>query len=196
MPTENVVRLVEETKTLLEEVEAGNPDRAAWIAIQDRVRRICEALSSRLEASKRLGKSPSEISDEAGARSPLRDPEKRKAVLEGLSDAEIRDLAVEASRRLSIEEREDLIYQRTREEIEEVEHLARCKTEVEHLARCKTEVALDALSLRIRCYGDVPISRFESQKFPLIVQLGEIGLGRTDLDEELREILESGEPDA
>ncbi len=101
--------LVEETKTLIAEVESGETAHAAWLAIQDRVKRLNEG-RTQVEVGKLIGRSGDWVGeivrwepndrrptpfggdfratknrDVVGARSALRDPVKRKAAIEQLA---------------------------------------------------------------------------------------------------------------
>ena len=110
MPAETVENLVEETKTLIEEVEAGNPDHAAWLAIRDRVEQLAEDRTED-EVGELLSKSRRWVHDvlawahhdvpspfakpgrdrvnvKYGAKKALRDPEIRKQVIEALTPEE------------------------------------------------------------------------------------------------------------
>src|SRR5262245_16315048 len=106
--------LVKETKALIKEVEAGNTEHAAWVAIQDRVQRLKED-RSQAEVAELLGKGRSwvqqvlrwdaaraasphgeqarpgmrESTDKAAARKVLADPKTRQEVLENLPDEHI-----------------------------------------------------------------------------------------------------------
>lgn len=122
MPSENLDALVDETKALWAEVEAGNTDHAAWIAIQDRVRTLTQdrsqAEAARLlgrdatsvgellrwdrrsltpwSTDSKLGKSKQEISQRSAAKTIMRDPKQRSQVIKSLTPDEIKSIAVEA----------------------------------------------------------------------------------------------------
>jgi hypothetical protein len=106
--TTNEAALVEETKALIDEVESGATAHAAWVAIQDRVKQLYED-HTQAEISELIGKNPSWVSDlirwepssrptpfggdhratknrdTVGAKTALRDPDKRAKVLGELS---------------------------------------------------------------------------------------------------------------
>lgn len=114
--------LVEETKALIKEVEAGTTDRAAWIAIQDRVKRLAKG-RTQTEVGRLIGKDRRWVSEllawvsaaadspfsaaargrdadrnARGARNVLVDPEQREKILTSLPDRdldEIRETAAE-----------------------------------------------------------------------------------------------------
>lgn len=115
MATKENGALVEETKALIREVEAGDTDRAAWIAIQDRIKRLYEGRTQR-EVGELIGKhyrwvqnvltwdahrdvhSPHggpvarERREKSVAKKALRNSESRKQVLADLSKDELREV--------------------------------------------------------------------------------------------------------
>jgi hypothetical protein len=103
--------LVEETKALIDEVEAGQPEHAAWLAIQDRVQRLHAEVGSNRKVGKLIGKGETWVRDvlkwdardrarpfggaeknakryEQQARKVLTDPAKRKAAIEEIAKAD------------------------------------------------------------------------------------------------------------
>lgn len=104
--------LVKETKALIKEVESGETAHAAWVAIQDRVKRLYKTRTER-EVAGLLGKASSWVHDvlvwdggidlpfsasargrdqdrnTRGAKTALRDPEARKQVIASLDADEI-----------------------------------------------------------------------------------------------------------
>ena len=103
--------LVEETRALIREVESGETDRAAWIAIRDRVEELCRD-RTQAEVGGLLDKPPTWVSDmigwspgsrstpfggdyrgnlpshRAAAKRLLRDPEQREKVIAALTPEE------------------------------------------------------------------------------------------------------------
>ena len=108
--------LVAETRALIEEVESGQTAHAAWVAIQDRVKRLYEG-RTQAEVGELIGKKATwvgavlawdpgrpelpharkgagvERGDKAAAKKVLRDPEARSNVIESLSEEERLELA-------------------------------------------------------------------------------------------------------
>lgn len=108
--------LVEETRALIQEVESGDTAHAAWVAIQDRVQRLCEG-RTQTEVASLVGKSQTWVSEllswdyrdhdkptpKAGPRKPewnqatakkvLADPEQRTKVIESFTEEERIEIA-------------------------------------------------------------------------------------------------------
>jgi len=109
MNTKERNALVKETKALIKEVEAGQPEHAAWVAIQDRVRQLHAEVGSNRKVGKLIGKGETWVRDvlrwdardrarpfggeaknalryeqneRTVARKVLTDPEKRKQAIE------------------------------------------------------------------------------------------------------------------
>jgi hypothetical protein len=119
--TDHVTELVEETKALIKEVEAGDTANAAWLAIQDRVRRISDGRTQR-ETGRLLSKSDTWVStvlawdfqdpktptphagprgaqrEASTAKKVLRDPEQRRQVIADLDHNERAELVNEVAK--------------------------------------------------------------------------------------------------
>lgn len=137
--------LVKETKALIKEVEAGNTDHAAWVAIQDRVKLLAASRTHRQVGASLdkdatwvtkvlqwrgddhhhlpLGGPKQDVAQsKSRAKKALRDPEIRAKVIADLKPEERAKVASEAVRDLEADERapvQEAIREKERREFEE-----------------------------------------------------------------------------
>lgn len=199
--------LVKETKALIKEVEAGDTEHAAWVAIQDRVKLLAED-RTQTEVGKLLGKGRTWVNsmltwdapagttphsaaargtdkgDSAKAKKVLRDPEQRKKVIAEL-DHETRHALIED---VWQEQDEDLGKDPV---ITPEGERAYERNEDEKKARRQIDKALWALKARLELYGDIPLDEHEKAYLPMIRTLLDRLENGNQMDDELKELIES-----
>lgn len=211
--------LVAETRALIGEVEAGETTRAAWIAIRDRLRRLGED-RTQAEVGRLLDKSRSWVKDvvdwepgerrptpfggdfratvrreEVGARSVLRDPDRREKVLSGLDPSERTEIATTAVRGLEPKQRDAVRDSILGEEAKGGRDLGAArkrvaKREFSEEARACVDRAFRATGDRIHYYGDVPLTDWEVQQLRWTKQMIDSLVSGADIDSELKELLD------
>lgn len=195
--------LVQETKALIKEVEAGDTDHAAWVAIQDRLKQLADGRSNR-EVGRLVGKSESWVqktvtwnpyhgtlpqggprkldsNERSSARKVLRDPARRQKVVESLTQDERDEL------------RQD-IYEQDEREFQgdpkaQKAHKRHQDQTKEQAARAATRRAFTNLGDRIHYYGDIPLNEMEDHEVGLIKRMADSLARGAEMDDDLRELL-------